>query len=107
MASTNGSGKRMDRVEQAIEQLAASQKELFTDHQRLLTAQVILNERISELAEAQKITERRVAALAESHMLTDRKIAEVAEMQKHTDERLGILVATVDSIIRDRPRPQQ
>jgi archaellum component FlaC len=76
------SDKRMERVETRMERISeimalmANDHIAFRDeHKRLLTAQVVLDDRMKELAEAQKVTE---------HALTD-------------------LIKIVDGIIRARP----
>ena len=55
------------------------------EHKLLLTAQVILTERVDKLAE--NVEKMRV---------------EFAEAHKHSDERLNALITVVDGIVRKR-----
>jgi hypothetical protein len=83
----NGHGmSRLDRIEQAIESLADEFRE---EHKRLLTAQILLVDRMGELTE-------RIDALAET-------TKELAEAQKGSEERLDALILTVDDLIRRLP----
>ena len=83
----NGHGmSRLDRIEQAIESLA---DEFRGEHKRLLTAQILLVDRMGELTE-------RIDALAET-------TKELAEAQKGSEERLDALILTVDDLIRRLP----
>ncbi len=62
----------------------------FSDeHNRLLTAQVVLTQ-------TQQRTELSIQRL-------DAKMAELADAQKHTDERMDALIAVVDDFIRRQP----
>lgn len=86
----NGHGlSRLDRMEGLMQLLIDDHLKFSDEHNRLLTAQVVLTE-------AQTVTERRVkeAFLA---------IEELAEQQKHTDARMDALIAVVDGLIRKPP----
>lgn len=77
---------RLDRIERAIESLA---DEFRGEHKRLLTAQIILVDRMGELM-------ARMDLLAEATQ-------ELAEAQKGSEERLDALILTVDDLIRRLP----
>lgn len=67
------------------------------DHKQLLTAQVIMAEKIDKFAE--KMAE---VAVAQTELAAAQ--TELAAAQKHTDKSLGVLIQIVDEIIRGRPR---
>ena len=76
----NGSGEsRLDRLEGLMALLIEDHVQFREEHKQLLTAQVILTDRL------------------------DRFIKETAEAGKHTDERLNALITIVDGVIRKRP----
>ena len=59
------------------------------EHKQLLTAQVVLTDRVDKLA-----------------LGLDRTITAIDELtvsQRHTDERLNALITIVDGIVRKRP----
>jgi hypothetical protein len=73
---TNGHGEsRLDRLEGLVEVLVNEHIYFADEHKKLLTAQVVLTDRMTELAEA----------------------------QKHTDSRLNALINVVDDVVRKRP----
>ena len=81
MPDQNGSN-RLDRIEKLIEAVVSEHIRLVEDHlafradlRQLLTAQVLLTDRMSQLAEG----------------------------QKHTDERLNALITVVDGLVRKQP----
>jgi hypothetical protein len=81
---------RMDRVERMMELLITDHAKFSDEHKQLLTAQVVLTDRMGrlttttqELAEAQKYTNQQM---------------------KETDERLGILIRTMDGFLRGRDK---
>lgn len=79
MASEGQNGhdsSRLDRIEQMMELLVNEHIDFQREHRQLLTAQVVLTERVEQLREA----------------------------QKHTDERLNALITIVDNLIRNPPR---
>lgn len=85
MANENGTA-RLDRMERMLEMLIADHVRFQEEHDRfqqehrqLLTAQVVLTDRIDRLT----IT-----------------VAQLAEQQKATDERLNALISVVDDIVR-------
>jgi len=83
----NGSGEsRLDRLEGLMALLIEDHVQCREEHKQLLTAQVVLTDRldlfIKETAEAHK---------------------RLTEAQKHTDERLNALITIVDGVIRKRP----
>jgi len=73
----------MDRVERMMELLITDHVKFSDEHKQLLTAQVVLTDRMDRLT----IT-----------------MQELAEAQKHTDERMGVLVHTMDGFIRGRDK---
>jgi hypothetical protein len=86
----NGHGpSRLDRMEGLMQLLIDDHLKFSDEHNRLLTAQVILTE-------AQTVTERRVQELFVA-------TKELAEQQKHTDARMDALIAVVDGLIPKRP----
>ena len=80
----------MERVERMMEMLITDHVKFSDEHKQLLTAQVVLTDRMDrltttmqELAEAQKYTNQQM---------------------KETDERLGILIRMMDGFIRGRDK---
>jgi hypothetical protein len=82
----NGQGKsRLDRLEGLMQLLIEDHLKFRDDLRQLLTAQVLLTDRVDKLA----IT-----------------VQELAESQKHTDDRLNALIHVVDDwITRGSPPP--
>ena len=76
---------RLDRLEGLMELLIDDHFKFSQEHKQLLTAQVILTDRLDRLT----VTVR-----------------ELAEAQKHTDDRLNALLHVVDDWIRRTPPPQ-
>jgi hypothetical protein len=75
MANNGHDPGRLDRLEGLVEVLFNRHLEFEEEHKRLLIAQVVLTDRIDRLA----------------------------ELQTETAERLRVLVAIVDEVIRKRP----
>ncbi len=82
--NSNGQS-RLDRLEGLKSLLMDGHAKFQEEYKLLLTAQVVLTDRIDRLAQM---------------------IQELSEGQKHTDERLNALIAVVDDLVRKRP-PQQ
>jgi hypothetical protein len=90
----NGSGEsRLDRMERMMALLIEGHVQFREDHvrfddehKRLLTAQVVLTDRVDKLA-----------------VTLDTAIKELSASQRHADERLNALIAVVDDIVRRRP----
>ena len=81
----NGSGRsRLDRMEGLMELLIDDHVRFQDDLKQLLTAQVVLTDRVDKLTVS---------------------VATLAEAQKHTDERLNALISIVDGLIRKQPPP--
>ena len=79
----SGNGQsRLDRLEGLMGLLIDGHLKFQEEHKQLLTAQVVLTDRLDRLAQTVK---------------------EITEAQKHTDERLNALIAVVDDIVRKRP----
>jgi hypothetical protein len=86
----NGHGKsRLDRLEGLMELLIDDHVKFSDEHNKLLTAQVLL-------ADAQTRTEKNIQELTEAQKRTD---AEMKELR----ERMNALIAVVDGIIRKPP----
>lgn len=73
----------MDRVERMMEMLITDHVKFSDEHKQLLTAQVVLTDRMDRLT----IT-----------------MQELAEAQKHTDELMSVLVHMTDGFIRGRDK---
>ena len=86
----NGGGtSRLDRME-GLKQLLIDDHLKFSDeHNRLLTAQILLGDRMDKLAQTMQ-------ELARSQQ-------ELAEQQKHTDARMDALISVVDGVVRRPP----
>ena len=100
----------MDRVEQILEALAERQHHLEGEHEKLLTAQVLLvesqrklSEVVASVAAQQHNTEIALQNLAEQHEKTRALVQAVTEQQQHTDEKLNALIDVVDDIVRRKP----
>jgi hypothetical protein len=72
---------RMDRLENLMELVIADHVKFADEHNKLLTAQVVLTDRMDKLT----VT-----------------MHELAESQRSTDARLNILVQMMDNFIRER-----
>jgi hypothetical protein len=97
MEEQNGSSgpSRLDRIESLMERLVGDHLTFRDEHRALLTAQVLLTDRMDKLTGTMQ-------ELAESQKQTDERMKELAESQKHTDERMGILIHMMDEFIRNR-----
>ena len=73
----------MDRVERMMELLITDHVKFSDEHKQLLTAQVVLTDRMDRLTATMQ---------------------ELAEAQKHTDEQMGVLVHMMDGFIRGRDK---
>lgn len=81
----NGHGNpRMDRLEHLMELLITDHLTFSDEHKKLLTAQVVLTDRLEKLALS---------------------VQELRDQGKHTDDRLNALITVVDGLIRNRPNP--
>lgn len=93
----NGSGQsRLDRMEGLMNLLIEDHVRFDEEHKRLLTAQIILTDRVDKLA----------IQVEKTSVSVREGIQELRESQKHTDERLNALISVVDDLVRKRP-PQQ
>lgn len=72
----------MDRLEHLMELRITDHLTFSDEHKKLLTAQVVLTERLEKLAVG---------------------VLELKEAQKHTDERLNALITVVDGLVRKPP----
>lgn len=84
----NGSA-RLDRLEGLMAMLIEDHVQFREEHKQLLTAQVILTDRVDKLA-----VRLDTAVTA---------IQDLTAAQRHTDERLNALIAVVDDLVRRRP----
>ena len=83
----SGNGQsRLDRLERLMGLLIEDHVKFQEEHKLLLTAQVVLTDRIDRLAQTLETAVRKLS-----------------EAQKHTDERLNALIAVVDDLVRKRP----
>lgn len=83
----NGSGEsRLDRLEGLMALLIEDHVRFSDEHKQLLTAQVLLTDRVDKLAGT-----------------LDTAIKELSASQRHTDDRLNALISVVDDLIRRRP----
>ncbi len=98
---------RVDRLEEALSQLAAAQRDLAesqarterhvaslaTTQHELVAAQERTESRLAALAAAQERTESRLAALAAAQERTESRLAALAAAQERTESRLAALAA--------------
>ena len=94
MAETNGQnsgGERLERIERILEVVAGVQQQFAENHKQLLTAQVVLTDRVDKLA-------ARMDELTQAQKITEQHFQD-------TDARLGILVKMMDEWIRRNPAP--
>ena len=93
--NNGNSNSRLDRIERIVEVLANTQIEMQGDIRVLLTSQVLMTESIQKLtADVQKLTAD-VQELADS-------VHDLRDQAKQTDANLGVLLLTVDEIIRGK-----
>ena len=93
----SGNGQsRLDRLEGLMSLLVDDHLKFQEEHKQLLTAQVVLTDRLDRLAQTVKDF---AAAQAEAQK-------NQTEALRSTDERLNALITLVDDIVRQRP-PQQ
>ena len=86
----NGHGmSRLDRMEGLMQLLIDDHLKFSDEHNRLLTAQIVLGDRMDKLAQTMQ-------ELAQSQK-------ELAEQQKHTDGRMDALIAVVNGLIHKPP----
>jgi hypothetical protein len=86
----NGSGdSRLDRLEGLMALLIEDHVQFREEHKQLLTAQVVLTDRVDKLAITMD-----TAVIA---------IKDLTAAQRHTDDRLNALISVVDDIVRHRP----
>lgn len=82
MANNGHDPDRLDRLEGLVEVLVNRHLEFEEEHKRLLTAQVVLTDRMDRL---------------------DRRLERLAELQAEGAQRLNVLISIVDEIVRNRP----
>jgi peptidoglycan hydrolase CwlO-like protein len=114
----NGHGvSRLDRMERLMELLIDDHVKFRDEHKSLLTAQVLLTDRVEKLAattaDLAATTADLVSTTADLVSTTGKlsqrmddlaeTMKEVAEAQKHADQRMDALIAVVDGMIRKPP----
>jgi hypothetical protein len=86
----NGSGdSRLDRLEGLMALLIEDHVQFREEHKQLLTAQVVVTDRVDKLAITMD-----TAVIA---------IKDLTAAQRHTDDRLNALISVVADIVRHRP----
>lgn len=73
------------------------------EHKRLLTAPVVMIDRVDKLAGRMDQLAVTMQQLAEAQKHTDESMNALVEAQKHTGERMIALITVVDDLIRKRP----
>ena len=86
-------GRRLTRLEEFVEVLANEHIQFAEEHKRLLTAQVVLTDRMD------KLTDR-------MDKLTDR-MDKLIQAQTHTEERMSVLIQMMDDWIKRQAQPGQ
>ncbi len=85
----NGSGEsRLDRLEGPMALLIEDHVRFSAEHKQLITAQILLTDRVDKLGVRLDTT---ITA-----------IQELTSSQRHTDDRLNALIAVVDDLVRRR-----
>jgi len=87
---------RLDLLEKLMDLLITDHLTFTDEHKKLLTAQVVLTDRLERLAMS-------VQELRDAQKATDEQIKATDEQIKATDERMSALIVTVDHLIRNRP----
>jgi hypothetical protein len=82
MANNGHDPGRLDRLEGLVESLLNRHIEFEDEHKRLLTAQVVLTDRMDRL---------------------DQRLDRLAEIQAEGAQRMNVLISIVDEVIRKRP----
>jgi hypothetical protein len=90
MNGNGENGRRLTRLEEFVEVLANEHIQFAEEHRRLLTAQVLLTDRVDKLAERMEEGFRK---------LTER-MDTLAEAQADSEQRLGVLIQTMDDWIK-------
>jgi X-X-X-Leu-X-X-Gly heptad repeat protein len=100
---------RMDRLENLMELVIADHVKFADEHNKLLTSQVLLTDRMDRLTDGMGILTGGMGILTDGMAkLTDRMekltgtVQDLAESQKATDARLGIVIQMMDNFIRER-----
>ena len=83
MATDGYDPSRLDRLEALFEVLVNRHIEFEQEHRQLLTAQVVLTDRLDRLTS---------------------RVDRIAESQLETNEKLNALISNMDEFIRNRPR---
>ena len=92
MSSLPNPDERFDQVESILNQLSNSQR-------HLLTAQVLMNERLDRAETAIQKAAETILASAENQKRTDAKIEALVDSQKHTDSNIEALTEMLRQLI--------
>ena len=110
MPQVNGEGDRLDRIEKSLETLvsvcagfAVTIGDLQEGHKRLIAVNEQIQEEQKFLLTAQVVLTDRLDKLTQRVDHLTQAQAEQAESAKDANERLNALIRIVDEIIRKRP----
>jgi hypothetical protein len=90
MNGNGENGRRLTRLEEFVEVLTNEHIQFAEEHKRLLTAQVVLTDRLDKLAQAQVRTDEQLRQ-------TDQRLRQTKE---EMDERIGVLIRMMDDWIK-------
>jgi len=97
-----GAEKRLNRLENTVNELAEAQRKTEQRLNELAEAQRKTEQRLNELAEAQRKTEQRLNELAEAQNRTEEELKKLIGEHRKTRENLGGLQHTVGYVLEDR-----
>ena len=92
---------RVDRLENALVELAAAQLRTELRVDSLAAAQERTEQRLEQLAAAQERTEQRLEQLAAAQERTESQLEQLAAAQRRTEYEIRSLAATVEKIAED------
>jgi len=93
---------RMDRLERMLEMLIGDHVKFSDEHNKLLTSQILLTDRMDKLTDGMdKLTNGMDRLTGRMDRLTE-TMQELAESQKATDGRMTILIGVMDTFVRER-----
>jgi hypothetical protein len=100
MSETNGTN-RLDRIERALELLIDDHVQFREEHKQLLTAQVVLTDRL----------DRFIKVTTEAQLRTDEALRRTDEALRRTDVKLGELADKLNGLIgyvagQSAPKPE-
>ena len=106
MPENNGTG-RLDRIEKALELLIHDHVQFREEHKQLLTAQVLLTDRVDKIARAVEELAAGQRELAAAHKELAAAQKELAAAQKVTELRVSELAETFRAFLTYLDRPKQ